>query len=180
MFVNNTEELAQNKLLILYIIDLVDYPLSNERLTEFLLKKDYMNYFVIQQYLLELLEAGFIAYENPNEKTYKILNKGKTTLFYFQNRLPITVKEDIVKEFLKAKNNKKNMEGLSNYEETNDSQYMISLQLLEDSKLLFHIKLKVETENQAKEICHIWNNNPESLYTKIFALLTDKNPLIKD
>ena len=35
MLIENTEELAQNKLLLLYIIDRPQVPLSNSEITEF-------------------------------------------------------------------------------------------------------------------------------------------------
>ena len=45
MFTENTEELAQNKLLLLYIVKKASYSFSKEELTEFILGKEYMNYF---------------------------------------------------------------------------------------------------------------------------------------
>ncbi len=44
-FFDNTQELAQNKLLLLYIVNESYTPLSNEKITEIVLEKDYMNYF---------------------------------------------------------------------------------------------------------------------------------------
>ena len=44
MFTENTEELAQNKLLLLFIIN-KSKPLTNEEITEFILENNYMNYF---------------------------------------------------------------------------------------------------------------------------------------
>lgn len=63
MFLENTEELAQNKLLLLYIIDKSNSSLTNNELTELVLKNNYMNYFLVQQYLSELIESGFIEYK---------------------------------------------------------------------------------------------------------------------
>ena len=45
MFIENTESLAQNKLLLLYIIDKSENSLTNEEITEFLLENNYMNIF---------------------------------------------------------------------------------------------------------------------------------------
>ena len=70
MFIENTEELAQSKLLLLFIIDKSNTPLSNEELTEFILEKNYMNYFLTHQYLSELVETGFIEYREEDNKKY--------------------------------------------------------------------------------------------------------------
>ena len=93
MFAENTEELAQNKLLLLYIIDKAEKPLTNEEITEFMLENNYMNYFLIQQYLSELTSSKFIEYVHEDDKKiYKMLNKGKITLYYFQDRIPEDIK----------------------------------------------------------------------------------------
>ena len=60
MFIENTEELAQNKLLLLYVIKVSKTPFDNNRITEFMLEKNYMNYFLVQQYLSELINSNFI------------------------------------------------------------------------------------------------------------------------
>ena len=81
MFIENTEELAQNKLLLLYIIDKSSVQLSNQDITELILEKNYMNYFLIQQYLSELVRTSFIeVVESDSKKVYKVLEKGSITL----------------------------------------------------------------------------------------------------
>lgn len=49
------------KLMILYILSRVDFPLSNAQLTSFILEKEYTNYFNIQRAISELLDDEFIA-----------------------------------------------------------------------------------------------------------------------
>lgn len=100
MFFDNTQELAHNKLLLLYIINASNTPLSNEEITEIVLENDYMNYFLIQQYLSELVSTDFVKCEdNKDSKVYKILDKGKTTLYYFQDRLSSSIKNEISLKF---------------------------------------------------------------------------------
>ena len=81
MFTENTEELAQNKLLLLYIIKLSPTKFTKDRITEFVLEKNYMNYFLIQQYLTELTDSNFIEYiEEDSTKIYSLLKKGVNAL----------------------------------------------------------------------------------------------------
>ena len=67
MFNDNTEELAQNKLILLYIIDKSQSSLSNSQITEIVLEDNYMNYFLIQQFLSELVKSKFIEYTKNKE-----------------------------------------------------------------------------------------------------------------
>ena len=94
MFTENTEELAQNKLLLLYIVKKASYSFSKEELTEFILGKEYMNYFLIQQYLIELQESGFINTEDSTEERILLLEKGDLALEYFESKIPQNFKED--------------------------------------------------------------------------------------
>ena len=55
------EALMLYKLIILYILDRVDFPMTNSRLTDFITTKEYTNYFNVQQVLSDLVEDGYIS-----------------------------------------------------------------------------------------------------------------------
>ncbi|NMA86412.1 MAG: DUF4364 family protein [Tissierellia bacterium] len=177
MFFDNTQELAQNKLLLLYIVNESYTPLSNEKITEIVLEKDYMNYFLIQQYLSELVETDFIACENDGDKKlYKILDKGKTTLYYFQDRLPDDLKNEISLKFNQVKEEEKSSkEIVSEYFKKDNNQYLVNLKLIENMETLFSLYLDVPTEKQAKQLSEKWKSNPEYIYVNILNLLLDED-----
>ena len=45
----NSLELAENKLLMLYILKSIKDPISNAQFTEIILENNFMNYFIFQQ-----------------------------------------------------------------------------------------------------------------------------------
>ena len=45
------EQLTLYKLMILYLIEKVDFPLSNSQISEFILDKGYTNYFTVQLFM---------------------------------------------------------------------------------------------------------------------------------
>ena len=49
------DTLTLYKLIILYILDKVDFPLTNAQVSDFILEKEYTNYFNIQQAISELI-----------------------------------------------------------------------------------------------------------------------------
>ena len=80
----SNKELAENKLILLYIIDKTDIPMSNLQITKLILENKFMNYFMLQQYLNELYESKFLAADTvEGKKMYKITNTGRQTLELF-------------------------------------------------------------------------------------------------
>ena len=55
------ELLAENKVLILYILNKLERPITNEGLLRLILAVMDMNYFYFQQFLLDLLERQYIT-----------------------------------------------------------------------------------------------------------------------
>ena len=171
MFTENTEELAQNKLLLLYIIKTATYSFTKEDLTEFILEKDYMNYFFIQQYILELLESGFIKADNQDEEKFMLLEKGSLALDYFESKIPETLKEELDEIFQKEEKIKKQeTQVVSEYFEKENNQFNVNLKLVENEDILFSLYLNVGTLEQAESICKIWKDEPDSVYQGIINM----------
>ena len=181
MFNENTEELAQNKLLLLYLIKTSSTNLTNTEITEFVLEKNYMNYFLIQQYLSELFESKLIQIINEDSKeTYTILEKGEIALSYFKERISNKIKEEISQEFNKIENQRKiDAEVIFNSFEKENNLYVVNLKLLENEGSLVSLYLDVATKKQVDLIGDRWKENPEFIYKNIISLLTEekKNPL---
>lgn len=177
MFVDNTEELAQNKILLLYIINNSSIPLTNAQISEFVLENNYMNYFLIQQFLSELVESKFIEFSDLEKKeTYSILQKGKITLKYFEDRIPEKVKNKIdttLKE--KELEYKKEAQVIGDYFKKNETEYIVNLKLIENGVSLFNLCLNVVSKEQAKMICKEWKENPDLIYQDIFSILLKDN-----
>ncbi|HCA69642.1 MAG TPA: DUF4364 domain-containing protein, partial [Lachnospiraceae bacterium] len=57
----NSDTLMLYKLMILYILSRVNFPLTNAQLTVFILEKGYTNYFNIQQVISDLISDSFIT-----------------------------------------------------------------------------------------------------------------------
>ena len=63
---SDNETLAENKVLILYILNKIDKPVSNDELLQLVLSIEDMNYFYFQQFLLDLLENKYIETYKEN------------------------------------------------------------------------------------------------------------------
>lgn len=169
MFVNTPQQLAEKKLLLLYILDKVQHPLTNQQINQLVLENDIMDYFMLQQFLGELKDSSFIIEEDGKKsKICHITDKGKNTLDYFNNRIPNHQKSGIDKILEKKKEElKQRSEIKADYIETQENEYMVKLSMIEDSITIISLKLNVATLKQAKEICEKWKKNPDDIYKKI-------------
>ena len=86
---SDNETLAENKLLILYILDKMIAPIDNTNLYKLILSTQDMNYFYFQQFLLDLLEIKYIkTYQKDNKDVYEITEQGREALNLTLDMLP--------------------------------------------------------------------------------------------
>ena len=177
MFAHTSEQLAENKLSLLYILHKINLPLTNSQITELILGNDLMNFFMLQQYISELKEVEFIKEINKdNQELFVITDKGKNTLEFFINRIPKETKERI-DNLIKEKKNDiiKSTQVKAYYTKNAENDFIVNLAVVEKDTQIIGLSINVANANQAKEICNNWNNQSESIYGSIIKLLTNKN-----
>lgn len=168
----STTELAENKLLLLYMLDKLNMPVSNLKLTEIVLENNLMNYFTLQQYVLELVSSNFLNYmENEEKQMIYITEDGKKVLSMFITRIDDKKKKS-VDDFLKDKleSIKKEISISSDYTIQNNI-FLVSLKAFSGTKTILEIKLSVDSNEKAKALCAKWKNSSSELCQKINDLL---------
>ena len=172
----SSSELAENKLLMLYVLKSIKEPISNTQLTEIILENNFMNYFTFQQYLAELEESKFVEYNEANDKKLlKLTEKGDNVLSLFKDRISPS-KISIIDEYMKEKieSIKKELTIHADYTlGSSDDSFIVDLKAIEDQALLMEVKLSVPTKNQATSICNRWKDNPSDIYTNIINILVN-------
>lgn len=174
---DSTLELAENKLLLLYIVNRLDFPVSNAQITELILENNLMNYFTLQQYIDELTSSGFLIYKDMDgSKRLSITEKGKNVLELFLDRISpakyemaegyITDHWEIIKKELTVS---------ADYTIEGKNNFIVSLKATEKDRLLMDIKFNVASNKQARELCARWKDRCPELYAKIAGILTE-NP----
>ncbi len=172
----DTSELADNKLLLLYILDSIDMPVTNSHITQIVLENNLINYFALQQYLSELASSGFISDSIEGSKhSLKITKSGKETLEFFQGRISQS-KRDTVDSYLEINlpEIRNELEITAEYEPTKDNSFMVSLRLAGKKGPLIDIKVPARTNAEAKSMCSQWKENSRELYYSITELLKSK------
>ena len=161
------------KLIVLSMLDRVDFPLTNAQISDFILTKEYTNYFTLQQVLAELVETDH-AEENTvrNSTYYQMTEKGKETLNYFGHMVSAAIHEDMDKYF---KDNaialRDEMSVKADYYENNHEEYSVRLRVMEKDSALIDLTLSVPTEGQANSICDNWKKKNQKLYAYLMQEL---------
>jgi predicted transcriptional regulator len=171
----DTSDLAENKLLLLYIFDKIKLPISNNQITQIVLENNFINYFTLHQYISELLAAGFLKYTSLDTKHRLIITeRGSKVLSMFQKRLPKN-KAELLETYLSAHldNIKKEITVFANYTIENNNNYIVNLITSENNNALMDLKINVTTNKQAQELCNKWKDSSSELYEKILKLLLD-------
>lgn len=165
---------VENKLLLLYLIDKMDIPLSNSQISQFALEENYMNYFSLQQSLAEMVQAKYLDTTQENNTTrYTITDEGLVTLEYFEKHIPITIRNKINSYVLEnRKNLKKDYEITANYfYDHNNNEFVVKCGVYENNTTLMEINVSVVSRDQAKLIAQNWKANVNLLYSNVLEQL---------
>lgn len=161
------------KLIILYILDKVDFPMTNAQLTNFLLEQDYTTYFNAQQTLSDLIEDEYIRSELLNSTSmYCITNSGRETLSFFESSISQAIRNDINK-YLKE-NEYQLREEVSmpaEYFEVKKNEYVVRLQVMERGQAIIDLSLAVTSKEEASHICTRWRKKSSEIYSYVISAL---------
>ncbi len=169
----STNDLTVNKLVVLYLLAKVKMPLSLSQLTQIILERAYTDYFSLQQYLNEMVEAGFVIQERESHVSwFSITDKGLETLGFFESRISLSTREEL-DSFIEHnwRTLRNEMEVTAEYSTQKDNEYIVHCQVNENDSILIELKVNVASKKQANELCKNWRNNATTLYGEILGLL---------
>lgn len=155
------------------MLDNVDFPLTNAQITDFILEKDYTNYFNVQQSITELKDSGLIMSTTIRNSSYfKITEAGQETIHFFDSDISEAIRNDI-DEFLSTNKYKLREEVsiLSDYYEVKKNEFIANCYVKEHGSKIIEINLSVSSEQEAQTICNNWRNKSQEMYAYIIQSL---------
>lgn len=161
------------KLIVLYMLDKVDFPLTNSQVSEFILDEGYTTYFKLQQAISELTQSGFIREESTHSRTFlHLTEEGEETIHYFKGDISPAIQKDI-NDFLKDKKYdlKNEVSVKTDYYRTPAGEYAVQCQVLEQNAPLIDLTLTVPSEEEAQTISGNWTKKNQELYALIMEHL---------
>ena len=171
----DNETLAENKILILYLLSIIKRPVSNDELYRLVLSIQDMNYFYFQQFLLDLENNEYIInYQKENDILYKITEKGKSTLELTIDVLPgiikLKVDENIKGELQEIKNESAVR---AEFIPLSEKEFIVKCKIIENSITIFEIQAFANSRDQAIKIVQNWEANAGTIYPKVLQMLNE-------
>ncbi|BCN29687.1 DUF4364 family protein [Anaeromicropila herbilytica] len=169
----SNESLTLYKLIILFILDKVDFAMTNAQISDFILEKEYTNYFNIQQAISELVDSELIIRHTiRNSSHYKITPSGQETLEFFNTKISDAIKKDI-EEYLHVNKYtlREEVSTISDYFQSKKDEYMVRCQVKERGTAIIDLSIAVPTEDEAILICNSWKSKSQDVYAYLIRTL---------
>lgn len=156
----------QLKLIILYMLDRVPFPLTKAQIFDFVLLHDYTDYLTLQQIMSELMDADMIMAKSMRNRTHlSLTDEGKQTLDMFRKRLSDETVAQI-NEFLSTNEvelrNEVSIQ--SNYYKATSGEYEAHMVAIERDTPIMDLTMSVPDEEIAAHMCDSWERNAQEIY----------------
>lgn len=161
------------KLIILYMLEHSELPLTNAQISNFIIGGQYTSYMKLQEVFAESISSGLISVKPVGHTTYySITDQGRQTNEFFHSELSGQIKKEI-EDFLADKTHDvtDNSKVCASYKWTAESGYEVHCTVHEGSQKLLELNLTVPTEAAAKKLCENWQNKYTETYSSVMKLL---------
>ena len=160
------EPLTLYKLIVLYMLNRVSFPLTMAQVSNFILEKEYTNFLTLQQAIGELTDAGMIETRSVGNRTHLVLTKdGRDTLSFFENRINSSIRGEIdayLQENEFTLRNEVSVQG--EYYKSTSGEYEAHLVAKDKEIKLVEITLSVPSKETAAAICDSWQEKNQQIY----------------
>lgn len=167
------DPLTLYKLIVLYMLNRVQFPLTTAQISDFILEKEYTGFMTLQQVLGELADAGMVDSRTIRNRTQlSITQEGRETLHFFENRVGDAIKQDI--DLYLSENElalRNEMSVLGSYYKSTSGEYEAHLVARDRDINLVEITLSVPTEDGASAICDNWQKKNREIYKYLIEQL---------
>ncbi len=168
------DPLTLYKLIVLYMLNRVTFPMTAAQISDYVLEREYTNYLTLQQVINELIEARLITSETIRNRTHlAITDEGRETLSFFHNCIHYGIKQDINTYFRENEYDLRNeVSVLADYNyKSSSGEYEAHLMAKDRDVTLVDITLSVPTEDTAAAICDKWQEKNEEIYQYLIEQL---------
>ena len=149
------------KLIVLYMAKHSKETLTNSQISEFILDRDYTDYFQLQKVLSELVETELLCKK-----------EGRKTLSYFEKELSGEIKKE-VEEYLQMHGGQVQERILTpaDYYTTSQGTYAVRCQIKEKEMTVLDLTLAAPGLEAAQAICMSWPKKSQDIYEMLMGEL---------
>lgn len=176
-----------NSLLLLFVFDKMDVPLTETTILEMCCSRNtWINYMECKQAFAYLITKGFVTPVSNNkgptnaagqptmDTTYALTVDGRMCLSHLFYNIPASTRAMIVDYVSENRMHyRRRQEYIRDYFLNNDGTYTVTLSINEPNRQVLEIKLTTETRAAAKEICNKWDEKASQVYSTLYELLEE-------
>ena len=191
-----TDESTINKLILLYVFEAMDVPITGDTIIEMCTSRNtWLSYMDCTITIGELIEAGFIYQSSSREKGatqtnndagfifqsskeknsyFNMTADGRQCLSLFYTRIPSSLRTEIT-EYVRENRMtmRRKQEYFRNYYKNNDGTYTVQLKIVDPVQTALEIKLNVANRNTAKMVYNKWEHKAAQIYGFLHEELID-------
>ncbi len=173
MSVKPKQTMAQNKLLVLYLLYKANMELSELQLMRIAGELGFMGYFDLKECLFELTQNNHIMEETtPQGMWYGLTDTGRRMLEVLMNDLRLSFRraaDEYLERNKKALMKESQLTG--EYIKLREGEYRVILKVLEKNVAAFEINLIVSTRAEAQQAVEKWKENAAAVYEDVILKL---------
>lgn len=171
----NESNVFDNKIIVLYILKNSSKPLNIDQIIKLCEEFEEITYFDIYTYIEELKQNNFIDEILANgTMTYFATELGKNTLKELVELIPGVNIHNIKRSFNKNMIEIKKDSCIdTSIIPLRNGSFKVSCYIKEGNDELVNISIHATSKEQAKNISKTWNENFDTIYSKLLELLTN-------
>lgn len=161
------------KLMTLYMLNKVDFSLTNATIMDFFTNNGYTDYPTVLTIISNLQEDELINVSVTSSNTsYSITPKGKEMLDFFSSKISDDIKNEI-DSFLRDNRYelKQTANTTADYYKTTNGDYAVHCIVKENNAPLIELTLAVPDEGLAESMCNKWKTECQNIYEYTFKTL---------
>ncbi len=166
--------ILEQKILILFLVDKMEAPISDNKLSEFILKSNYMNVYKLRECLHDLEKSNYIE-KTPDNTTvrYFITEPGMQALDHFHKQLPTVIKNNIIAFVEENRSDiRREYDITASIIPESNGEIVVRCGAYDNGAMLMELNMTVYSHRDARLICHNWKTNVNSIFNSIITQIT--------
>lgn len=161
------------KILILYVMGLVETPVSAQTIYEFCYQDDSLSYFDVKESIPQMVTSGHL--EQLDDDRYVITEKGRSAEEVTRDGIAVAVRERATQTVEKYnKEQKRNQFLRCSIEEKEDGEFVVRMGLDDMRGPVMDLAITAPNRQQANRLERAYRAKAERIHQSIMALLLEK------
>ena len=173
---DNATTLAKNKVLILYVLNLINNDIKQDDLFKIITDINDINYFYFKQVLTDLIDSKLVGSNTKEEEQFvRITTEGKNAYSLTKDVLPGLMKlkaDNIFKKDFTSIEEAPSI--VAEFIPKNELNYTVKCKIVENNETIFEVRTFAGSRDRAKRIVENWRKNATKIYPEILNLLLEK------